>query len=350
MIKLIVALIALTITISVFPQPENTAPKPLFADPSYNGSCDPEIIWNTYEQEWWIFYTGRRPRVQDGIYAGCAIGVATSKNLLDWNFKGYIKVDGVGGMADSPDTYWAPGIIQNGDEYHMFVTFKKGHPGLWGGDVAILVQLKAPKEDLLNGWVTVQTLPTYPNGIDAGLIQKDSLYYLYHRDIERGQEGNSKGVTTRYMTSTDLIDWEFKGWAKGDINNIAVHGYKYQEAQYVFFWKDKYWLLTDPSGKDMAVYVSDDCENWKFNAVIIDTPGAHPTDASEGRHPSLAIVDNRAFIFYHCEPERQLQKENRKKGIFIPENYYAYLQVAELVLIDGKIMCDRDKPVVFPGK
>ena len=30
-------------------------PKPLFADPNYHGSCDPEVVWNTHEKAWWIF-------------------------------------------------------------------------------------------------------------------------------------------------------------------------------------------------------------------------------------------------------------------------------------------------------
>ena len=51
-------------------------PKPLFFDPHYHGSCDPEIVWNACTGEWWIFYTARRATREHGTYVGTPIGVA----------------------------------------------------------------------------------------------------------------------------------------------------------------------------------------------------------------------------------------------------------------------------------
>ena len=40
-------------------------PAPLFVDPNYKGSCDPEIVWNEHEQQWYIYYTARRPMLEN---------------------------------------------------------------------------------------------------------------------------------------------------------------------------------------------------------------------------------------------------------------------------------------------
>ncbi|MCG8698162.1 MAG: family 43 glycosylhydrolase [Bacteroidales bacterium] len=338
----------LTVIISSSVNAQKHMPKPLFADPTYNGSCDPEIVWNEHEQEWWVFYTGRRPAVKNGIYAGCAIGVAASKDWINWEFKGYCKVDGVGGIADSPDTYWAPGIIKEGDTYHMFITFKKGSPGLWGGRPELMYHLKAPANDLLNGWKTVGGLQTFPTGIDAGICKKDDTYYMYHRDICKEDSCKGKGINTKYMTSKNLYKWEKQGWAKGDINNKAVNGYSYQEGQYVFYWKNYFWLLTDPHGPDIAVYRSDDCENWKYVGGILNVSGEEETDGFEGRHASVAVVGDRAFIFYHVEPYTEIRKKHKKEKIYDAKDFYAFIQVAELEFKDGNITCDREKKIVPP--
>nr|WP_319480190.1 hypothetical protein [uncultured Draconibacterium sp.] len=56
---------------------KNEVPAPLFFDPNYQGSCDPEIVWNKYGQQWSIYYTARRPMLEN---PGC-------KHLLGWLFQ-----------------------------------------------------------------------------------------------------------------------------------------------------------------------------------------------------------------------------------------------------------------------
>jgi hypothetical protein len=34
----------------------DSIPCPIYHDPYYHGSADPDIVWNAYEKEWWIFY------------------------------------------------------------------------------------------------------------------------------------------------------------------------------------------------------------------------------------------------------------------------------------------------------
>ena len=72
---------------------------PLFADPNYNGSTDPEIIYNPVTKEYLVYYTARRT-LSGEPFVGCPIGVISSKNMLDWTFEGYCSFDGVGGKKD----------------------------------------------------------------------------------------------------------------------------------------------------------------------------------------------------------------------------------------------------------
>ena len=44
---------------------QNIVPSPLFIDPNYQGSCDPEIVWNENDQQWYIYYTARRPMLEN---------------------------------------------------------------------------------------------------------------------------------------------------------------------------------------------------------------------------------------------------------------------------------------------
>ncbi|MFH1716483.1 MAG: hypothetical protein ABIF19_03965, partial [Planctomycetota bacterium] len=107
---------------------DRTIRSPIFADPHYHGSCDPETVWNDHEEEWWIFYTARR-----------------------------------------------------GNDYHMFVTFKDNANPPWGGPGSI-VHYKAPRENLLNGWQKVNARGlSAVDVIDATLIRVGDEFRMYYR-------------------------------------------------------------------------------------------------------------------------------------------------------------------------
>lgn len=225
------------------PLAAQTAPKPLFVDPNYHGSCDPEAIWITERGEVWIYYTARRSTREQATYVGTPIGVIASKNLIDWEFKGYATFDGVPGEKDMPVTFWAPGVIRRGDTLHMFVTYKDNAEPPWGG----------------------------------------------------------KGVIR---------------------HNIAP--------------------VSDPH-KGLSVYRSQDGITWKQSRTILENPGTGPQDGSLGRHPSVLVRDGRAFLFYHVEPERPYPTPPAEKRTIQMKK--SVLQVAELRILDGQLVCDRDDPV-----
>tara|TARA_R110002050_G_scaffold188756_8_gene323409 strand:+ start:6076 stop:6930 length:855 start_codon:yes stop_codon:yes gene_type:complete len=272
----------------------------IYTDPIYKGSADSEVVWNDYKKEWWMFYTARRSVCKDCPLPAVAIGVASSKDWIDWKYEGCNKLDAIGGDPDGPDILWAPGIIRDGNIYHMFLTFKKGSgdDSRWGISESLLLHLTAPVNDLLNGWKTKGIMHVPFNSIDATLAKNGDEWNLFHRDIMKGE----KGINTFRITSTDINEkpenWNYKGAAKGDVNNIIMSGYNYQEGQFVFYWKDTFWMLTDPSNKDIPVYSSKDLESWKLNTIILNKEGTSEFQKNRAKHPGVAVIDDRAFVFY----------------------------------------------------
>ena len=93
----------------------------------------------------------------------------------------------------------------------------------------------------------------------------------------------------------------------------------------------------------LTVYRSDDLTNWQKNNVILNTKGRRTDDADQGRHADVFIVDERAFIIYFTHPDRIYDDKNVEVGQDTFEYRRSSLQVAELELISGKVVCNRDK-------
>jgi len=316
--------------IETLPGTAEHIPAPIYRDPVYDGAADPEIVWNCHANEWWIFYTGRRARLEGGMtWAGTAIGVAASKDWKSWRHVGYCRFDGEGGVADSEDTFWAPGIVFDGEKYHMFVVLKKGRPIPWNGEPSI-VHYEAPANNLLNGWKKVGVVQTPASGrcIDAGLCQVNGEWRMWIK-----HQGK-----IRLMASCDLQSWTDRGLVSGDVNKERGI-----EGPYVFFWRDRHWMITDPHN-GIQVYTSNDTEIWKKMGAILEGPGSRTLDISRGRHPSAITVSNRAFIFYHVEPYRPYPPLHRdlppaEKSI---KQKICVIHCAELIYEDSKLSCDRN--------
>lgn len=321
----------------------DTIPKPLFADPHYHGSCDPEVVWNANTREWWVFYTARRAKRESGTYVGTPIGVTASSDLLNWRFLGYASFDGVEGEPDMPVTYWAPGMIRDGDTYHMFVTHKPNAKPPWGGKGDI-VHYTAPADNLLHGWVRAG-VPALEgkDPIDAGLTRlKDNRWLMVYRS-----SGPPKISGISYAVSNDLNQWDTQGLIKledGKTFNRAAFGY--HEAPYVFEFDGFYWMLTDPH-QGLGVLRSEDGLTWTPQSNILKEPGKSKMDGTRARHPSVAVIGERAFVFYHVEPNRPYPSPKAEDRTI--EQKISVLQMAELHVIDGRLVCNRDVPVVAPS-
>jgi hypothetical protein len=317
----------------------DTIPCPIYNDPYYHGSADPEIVWNAHEKEWWIFYTGRRAlREEGGTAAACPIGVAASKDWKEWRFVGYCMFDGQGGKPDAPFTFWAPGIIRDGDTYHMFVTYKPSTEGYWGGGQWWIKHYAAPANDLLSGWKVVEESLKSTHAIDACLFKDANKWLMW----TRSEKDKVSGVFL--SESNDLKNWTIKGLAKGELNDKKITGYEYQEAPYVFLWKGAYWMITDPIGPDIALYRSEDLISWKFSGTILDQPASKSCNTGIARHPSVCVIGDKAFIFYHVEPFRNYDIPYPEVE---PKNKKIFLQITELNYGQGKPYTDRSQRIVF---
>ena len=307
------------------------APSPLFRDPIFDGAADPSIVWNPLNHEWMIFYTQRRATLNlDGVaYCyGTAIGVATSTDAgITWRYKGIANLP----QSDTGlNTFWAPQVFQNASDkkYHMLVTYIKGVYSDWGG----VRQVLHFTSDNLKTWTPLYSLGL-SGCIDASTYQlDDGSWKVWYKD-------ESRGSFTFASKSNDLIHWN-------SLDSCEISNRK-NEAPIVFKWKDSYWMITDPTYDNytgLDVFRSTDATYWTFNNTILDEPGNRLDDNDQGRHADVKIINGQAIIFYFTHPGRiylNNQDEDPDNGIYRYRR--SSLQVAELELIDGKIICNRDK-------
>ncbi|MEM9987613.1 MAG: family 43 glycosylhydrolase [Bacteroidota bacterium] len=347
---LLVLLAAICLACQPEPQSDEPAlgedkflPAPLFIDPNYHGSCDPEVVWNPHEEAWWIFYTARKA-TDSNTWVGTPIGVASSKDMSEWKFRGYCRFDGVGGEPLAGETFWAPAIVAKGDSFHMFVTYKPDSlptKNPWGDSPGQIVHYRAPVQDLLNGWRRVGVIhDSALHTIDATVYaQADSLYVWF-----KGRHPGEKNELFQ-LVSQDMYQWQNRGFSQSDVFNESVTGSGFEEAPYIFRWKDVYWLITDPH-EGLFVYRSEDGQDWDFQGTILLEGSNRPLDNSRARHCSVAVVDGRAILFYHVEPWREYGGRSVAKQPL--ENRRSVLQAAELRYEEGKISCDRGAEIAVP--
>lgn len=315
------------------------APAPFFRDPLYDGAADPTAIWDGKAKEWLVFYTARRAitEADDVTYCyGTAIGIAASSDYgKTWRYKGTAALP-------QPDTglntFWAPEVIHNKTDglYHMYVTYIKGVYTHWGGEKNTL---HFTSKDLKN-WNPAKAI-LLPHCIDASVFRlKDGTWKMWYKN-------ESKKSQTYAAVSKDLENWRVL-----DSAEVKNRGH---EAPVVFYWKNFYWMITDPTYNEytgLDVFRSNDGTNWTYNNTILHKPGLRPDDIDQGRHADVEIADGKAIIFYFTHPGRVYPKKGPEDS---DENRWRYrrssLQVAELELTEGKIICNRDKyALVHPKK
>lgn len=346
--KQLIGLLLLFFSVLCFAQ--NTPPAPLFVDPNYSGSCDPEVIFNSSDNYWYIYYTSRRSLIDENFVA-TPIGVIRSKDLAKWDFVGYCKFDGIGGHKDANATFWAPAMVSYKGQLHMFVTWKPDTTtvlGPWGGPSRILHYVTS-ESDPVNGWKKVADMH------DDDLEALDATSFMLNDTCHVWFKGKSKNGPNKlqHLVSADFMNWENRGITESDVFNESASGSNFEEAPYLFRWKYSYWLITDPH-KGLFVYKSDDSVYWKFQGTILEEGGTRTLDTSMARHCSVAVVKGRAFIIYHVEPWRRYDLEKEKDDKRVPiykqplENRRSVLQIAELKFQNGKIECDRNEKIVFP--
>lgn len=303
-------------------QKQNAAPKPLFADPVYDGAADPVIIWNKAEKKWWMFYTARRASIDDttGVkwVHGTRIGIAESKDGSTWTYKDTANINY---RPDAGYTFWAPDVIENNGIYHMYLTYVPGIFGNWKHPRNIV---HLTSKDLLNWNYESKLKLVNEKVIDASVYQlPDGTWRMWYNN-------EMDGKSIWYADSKDLYNWTDKGKA------IAARG----EGAKVFGWKGSYWMIVDV-WKGLDIYRSDDLLAWKRQERrILETGGSGKDDGAIGGHCDVVVNDDKAYIFYFTHPGRTALNPAPASAVAAKRSV---IQVAELDYKNGELSCDRNK-------
>ena len=310
-----------------------TVPAPLYRDPIYDGAADPTIIWNRQEKTWWIVYTQRHANVACRGVAwghGTDIGIASSAdNGMNWVYRGILQ-----GLAyeRGRNSYWAPEIIWHEGLYHMYVSYVPGVPHDWSGSRHILHYTSRNLWD----WECQSRLTlSSDNVIDACVFRlMTGVWRMWYKDEVNGSH-------TYAADSDDLANWTVVGPAITD----CAH-----EGPNVFFWKDRYWMITDP-WNGLGVYRSDDAETWARQENILTTGCKRVDDGTRGDHADVLVSGENAYIFYFTHPGRIHGEDVESVNEVYPYEWKrTSLQVAQLKHENGKLLCDRDEPFVLELK
>lgn len=296
-------------------------PAPLYRDPRFDGAADPMVIWNRGQKCWTMFYSQRRANLKElpgvGYCYGTDVGMAESRDGgRTWQHVG----EALGLEFESGrNTWWAPEVIYAAGQYHMFVSYIKGVHTSWSG-VATMVHFTSSD---LKHWMFSDKLPMH-DVIDAAIFPLPTGgWRMFYKQ-------NSK---TLMVDSADLRNWTEVGVAAGDAG---------QEGPNVFRWKGRYWMIADV-WHGQQVYRSDDLKTWTLQegGTILGTPGLRRDDAAYGRHADVLVQGERAFIIYFTHPGGDTDHEQATSL------KRTSVQVAELEYRDGRISCDRNRPLDY---
>lgn len=311
---------------------EITLPAPLFRDPVYDCPTDPTVIWNEEEQMWYLFYTQRRAgAVAIGVswVHGSSIGVAVSRDGSKWLYRG--TLEGLE-IERGHNTFWAPEIIRAEGIYHMYVSYITGIPVDWDYPRRMLHYISVNLWDwTFAGRVDLES----ERVIDACIYEvKPHRYKMWYKDEDNGSK-------TTAAVSEDLYHWTVLG---AEVTDCA------QEGPNVFELGGSKWMISD-YWKGLAVYRSEDFSHWIRCRDILNKSGSRPMDRGWGHHADVVVRNGRAFIFYFCHPYACEGEAEGKEPSGLTEQEWnkAVVQVAELVIREGELWCDRDAQVTWTG-
>lgn len=307
----------------------STVPKPLFRDPILDGAADPTVIWNRGEKSWWIFYTNRRawsPLADDVAWVhGTDIGIASSSDGGEsWVYRGIAQ-----GLPIEPGrhTYWAPEVIDDGEQYHMYVSFIEGVPTRWADTPRVIRHYSS--DDLLT-WRFESTLALSSDRvIDACVFPlPEGGYRMWFKDEAAGNH-------TYAADSPDLFHWT----PTGPTIELSAH-----EGPNVFALGGYYWMLID-EWAGLRVLRSDDLVAWEPQDRILDSSGTGVDDAGNGLHADVVVAGEDAFVFYFTHPERTSDDSTWNTSYRARRSS---IQVARASVVNGRLRCDRDEVLAAP--
>lgn len=298
---------------------------PVFRDPVFDGATDPTVIRRQGTDEWWMFYTQRRPSDPGrGVrwVHGTEIGTAVSRDFgATWTYAGPAE-----GM-ERGNTLWAPEVIYEHGEYIMYVTVVDGVPDSWEASEAHIVEYRSSD---LRQWDRRGRIPLGSDRvIDAGVAQcSDGRWRMWFKN-ERDDSSTWPAV------STDLSSWTVEG--------RAIPPTPPPEGPAVFRLGGWYWMVTD-EWRGLGVHRSPDGVRWDrqlaAQSLVLDAPGEDPEDRSLGHHAAAIVLSDgmteRGVLYYFTHPLAE------QAGGTEIERRRSAIHVATLRVDDGVLVADRD--------
>lgn len=299
------------------------AQAPLFRDPIHDGAADPVVVWNRQAGEWWMVYTNRRADAPGPGVAwvhGTDLGVATSSDGgASWVYRGVLTgLD----IEWGRNTFWAPEIVWNDGLYHMYVSYIRGVPATWAGHPRHILHYTSP--DLVT-WAFQSRL-----SLSSDRVIDACVHPLPGGGFRMWYKDEANGSHTWAADSPDLYDWRVVG---------PVITHRPHEGPNVFAFRGSYWMIVD-EWRGQGVFRSDDLTPWEPAGLILDRPGRRPDDATVGLHADVVVRGDRAYVFYFTHPGRV---EGVEEDSY--ETRRSSIQVAELDVVDGRLVCDRNRDV-----
>ena len=302
------------------------APAPLYRDPVTDGAADPVVFWNRSEHCWWMLYTQRRANLEAADVAYCygtSIGIAAAADQgKQWVYRGTLQLPAPRGAH----TFWAPDIVYQDGQYHMFVVVIEGVYIHWGG------VKKMSHYTSRNGWDwTFQGYLKLSSErvIDASLCRMPGgTWRMWYKD-EASQDA------IRMAESRDLFHWKL-------CPVPAISGTR-QEGPKIFGYRGYFWMLTD-EWAGMRIYRSSDATHWDKQGLILDKPSARIEDGPSGAHGDVLVTDSGVYVFYFTHPGRKnhLESPAGENGIIPFDLRRSSIQVAMLEWREGTLFCNRE--------
>ncbi len=299
---------------------------PLFRDPIYDGAADPVVVWNREAQEWWMIYTNRRATAEGEKVAwvhGTDLGVASSRDGgKSWLYRGTLQgLD----IEWGRNTFWAPEIYWHDGLYHMYVSYIQGVPITWSPHRRDMMHYTS--RNLLD-WTFRSKLE-----LSSGRVIDSCIHELPGGGFRMWYKDEANQCHTYAADSKDLYHWE----VVGPVITGRAH-----EGPNVFRFKGFYWMIVD-EWRGQGVFRSDDLDTWERVGLILDQPGKREDDGTIGLHADVLVQGEQAFIFYFTHPGRDEtipHGEQEKRYEFRRSS----IQGARLDVVNGVLVCDRDKP------
>ena len=279
-------------------------PRIIFRDPVFDGAADPTVVRRESDGKLFMFYTQRRATMEcpsDSVEwcHGTKIGVAVcdvnpfdgecynpsvacgdsspctgepSGNIKGWRYAGTADLP----FVEGADTYWAPEIVFDGENYRMFVTYINGVFSEWAGGAEIR-QFVSP--DLVN-WTPLGAVPA-----DSERVIDPCLFPLPSGGWRMWYKDEKRSSHTYYIDTFDFREWRPGGEATSDTD---------QEGPNVFALGGYFWLVADV-WDGLAVYRGGDLSRFERQEGNI-----LPSVAS---HADVFVEDGRARLVYFTYPE-----------------------------------------------